>query len=111
MVSARRKYEWPAARVPRTTRSTSPSGDSLARVLCRAPREPPSGFSLSTPARPSTRVDLPDPFSPTRNVTPAGMFRPLLQHGLHGGDPRPPRGAVDLGRRVEIDPAYRSDVL
>src|ERR1700754_992824 len=76
MVSARRKYACPPLPAPRTTRNTSPSGDSLSRVWCRALREPPSAFSPYAPASPSTRVDLPDPFSPTRNVTPAGMFSP-----------------------------------
>ena len=54
----------------------SPSGDSLARVECMAPRDPPSGLIPYARASASTSVDFPDPFSPTRKVMPAGRSRP-----------------------------------
>src|SRR3954452_9961686 len=85
MVSARRKYEW--ARLPgvRTTRRKSPRDDSVTRVECIAPREPPSAFSPCTPASASTSVDLPEPFSPTRKVTPAGRLSPCSSTAATAG--------------------------
>src|SRR5690242_18363530 len=85
MVSARRKYE--LARFPgvRTTWSTSASGDSVTRVECIAPRDPPSAFSPCTPASASISVDLPEPFSPTRKVTPAGRLSPCSSTAATAG--------------------------
>ncbi len=55
--------------MPRVSRSARHSGDSLGRLLCRAPVEPPSGDRPYRWAMPSTSVDLPDPFSPTSTVS------------------------------------------
>ncbi|GAA2861706.1 hypothetical protein GCM10010472_18770 [Pseudonocardia halophobica] len=54
----------------RPMRSDPPSEDSLARVAKAKFREPPSALNPAATAMASTSVDLPDPFSPTRNVTP-----------------------------------------
>lgn len=37
---------------------------------------PPSGLNPHATASASTTVDLPEPFSPTRNVTPGGRSSP-----------------------------------
>lgn len=47
-----------------------PSADSVDRVEKPNDLDPPSALRPAATAMPSTSVDLPDPFSPTRNVTP-----------------------------------------
>ena len=76
MVSARRKKPHLDAASPRWTRSACPSGDSVGRVACIECVDPPSGLSPNAIATASTRVDLPDPFSPTRKVTPLSRSIP-----------------------------------
>ena len=61
---------------PRCTRSACPSGDSVGRVACMECVDPPSGLSPNAIATASTIVDLPEPFSPTRNVTPLARSIP-----------------------------------
>jgi hypothetical protein len=46
------------------------------RVVCIAPVDPPSGLRPKAIATASTMVDLPEPFSPTRNVTPLARSIP-----------------------------------
>jgi len=41
----------------------------LERVVKRWNLGPPSGFNPNAAAVPSSKVDLPEPFSPTKNVT------------------------------------------
>ena len=52
------------------------SSDSVARVPCRANVDPPSAERPKAIATASTTVDFPDPFSPTRIVTPDGRSSP-----------------------------------
>jgi hypothetical protein len=73
----------PAAR---PIRSAPPSEDSLGRVAKLNEREPPSGLNPAATAMASTSVDFPEPFSPTRNMTPGP------------NSSRRPRSAVTTGR-------------
>src|SRR5258706_5861832 len=77
MVSARRKYDRCAGLGPRSTTRLAPMPGSLSLVRNNRPwTDPPCGFSPYASASVSTTVDLPDPFSPTSTVSPAGNSRP-----------------------------------
>jgi hypothetical protein len=77
MVSARRKYDQCGRRAPRSTTSCAPNPGSLSRARnSLAWTDPPCGLSPHASARISITVDLPEPFSPTSTVRPAGSSRP-----------------------------------
>jgi hypothetical protein len=73
------------------------SGDSLARVPCRACVDPPSALSLNAMAMPSTRVDFPVPLSPTRTVA-----------GPRSRDRRAPRTSMPRAIRWRACPGLRA---
>jgi hypothetical protein len=69
-LSARRKKRFSGGvRVPRVTSRSCPTSKCDARVRNRQFEPPPSGFMPIAMAIASASVDLPEPFSPTRNVT------------------------------------------
>ena len=53
-----------------------PRDDSVGRAECWLWVLPPSDDMPKAVATASTMVDLPDPFSPTRKVTPGGRSSP-----------------------------------
>ena len=55
--------------MPLTSRTASWSGESESLVVKLKLRLPPSGLRPDATATASSSVDLPEPFSPTRNVT------------------------------------------
>ena len=76
---------------PRTTVSSAPMPGSLSLIRNDlASAEPPCGFSPYASARLSTTVDLPDPFSPTSTVSPAGSSSPSRSSCAMAGTLRGP---------------------
>ena len=63
---------------PRCSRRLPDRGDSELAGGVPAAVDPPSGDSPYAMATASTIVDLPEPFSPTRNVTPLASVSPSL---------------------------------
>src|SRR5688572_17750475 len=90
-VSARRKKPSRGRRAPRTSSSASASGGASSRVWAPKLSEPPSGEKPAATAIPSTSVDFPLPFSPTRNVTPgaSGRSSSAASAGIVHGQPEP----------------------
>jgi len=68
-LSARRKNPSRSRFGPRTARRNRWSSDSDRRVANRKFLVPPSALNPATTAIASMRVDFPEPFSPTRQVT------------------------------------------
>ena len=92
------------------------AGRARARAAARRPRadseagwsaapcvEPPSGSSPNAIATASTSVDLPEPFSPTRKVTPGAASGPRPPAG-----PRPAPSSATRRRAAAAGPGRRT---
>jgi len=68
-LSARRKKPSRGSAMPRTRRRCACNPECDSRVAKRKLRLPPSALKPIATAIASSRVDLPEPFSPTKKVT------------------------------------------
>src|SRR5580658_2552400 len=107
-VSARRKNPClrlrgpPTSRAPSAVRSAvmaSPSGVLSLVLAYFVPAFPPSELIFTASAMASTRVDFPEPFSPTRKVTGLAKMSPSAAIWRTGG--------MVNGHRLGTSPAMR----
>ena len=99
--------------IPASGRAAAPRAAATrsSGVLCRALRLPPSGLSPAAAATASTTVDLPLPFSPTRNVTLGRQVEPVAEQLGHRRQVVRPRPRVGRRVRPALDPAHRPPVV
>lgn len=103
-----------ARRVRHTSRRCSCRVDSVPRPCVSRLREPPSGLMPAASAIASSTVDLPVPFSPTKQTTDASRStdrasaQPAARTGRHRGRAPRPRAVVPRSARRATGPWRQS---